>query len=281
MFTDFVILRSLDDTFVSDLIGSIGIGELFTLVYELPAATLHQAELAGIVRRRYQAPIFETLRTRGSEDRNTSPPLRSRIDHEQPRAGRLEWLDIFLELRVSAVVESRASRLEGIRPRDLMAELGEPTSLEELRAALEAEFGESVTRAFFDTLRITTFEEFTRRPKVFLEFVAEALPPFDPADPAHQRSFPLLVCLKVEPTLDIGDALRRARLCRGLLEHERQHVETYGDAEVRCPYAFISLFPESAATDTAIPGHTSAQVMSETRSLFAAEQMAAHFLTGA
>lgn len=277
-FSDRISLRFLDDTFLEALVGQLGLPALFAIAFELREATVHDVQLTGVRRRKFQVPVFETVRTHGSEDHLASPPKRIRLDRQQPRAGRLGWVDVLVELEVRAVLERRATPPERMDSKDLLAELGDPADLDELRTALEGRFGPSVAEEALERLSVTSIEEFRRRAPRLVELVGEPPPPFDPNDPASAESFPLLVCFRLEPELDIAGALRQAQLSRSLLEAERQYVEVYGEAEVRRPYAFVSLFPASAATGGVLPGLSPEELRTQTRALFAAEEMAAHFV---
>jgi hypothetical protein len=278
-FKDRLALRFLDDAFVSDLISNqIGLNSLFDFSFHLNKGELQAVSLQSVGRRQFERPVFETLRMSGTEYRQSTPPESVQIKREHPRQGRLTWIDVFLEARLSATVRPLAGEGGTIKVHDLLAELGDPSDLSELRNALADKYGESAVDAIFKTLGITTFEEFRDRGSRFISLASEAPPPFDPQDPANTHHFRLPMCFRFEEDLSLLSALNMAKLCRSVLEHERQHREEESEAEVRRPYAFVVVFPDSAAVDGLIPGATAADIKASTRQLFAAEEMVAHFM---
>lgn len=278
---DRLTLRLLDDAFVSDLLATqIGLAPLFGLTYQLEAGIVHQVALTRIRRRQFQVPLFQTVRTRGSDERQGANPERIRIDREQPRKGRLEFLDAEIEIVVTATIEDRATRVRQITATDLLTELGNPANMVALRAALVAQYGAFVADHAIEKLHIESVEELARRGALSFRIESEPAPPFDPDDPANRRELPLQFCIKVVPQLDPVVALRDAKLCRLLIEEERRSPETVGGAEVRRPFLFLALFADSAAADNAIPGLTAAQIKTQVRDLFNREEMVAHFVAG-
>lgn len=278
-FKDRLALRFLNDAFVSDLIfNQIGLNSLFDFSFHLTKGELHAVSLQSVGRRQFERPVFETLRMSGTEHRQSTPPERVQINREHPRHGRLTWVDVFLEARLRATVRPSAGEGGTVTVRDLLAELGDPSDLSELRTALADKYGESAVDAIFEALGITTFEEFRDRGSRFISLASEAPSPFDPQDPANTHDFRLPMCFRFEEDLNLLTALNSAKLCRSVLEHEQQHSEKETVAEVRRPYAFVVVFPDSSAIDGLIPGATAAEFKASTQQLFAAEEMVAHFV---
>lgn len=276
-FQDRMLIRLLEDGFVEDLLDQVGLDRLFAISRELDVGEVKQLAFDGLKRRQIAMPVFETLRATSSDERLLPSAERWRGDREQPRQGRLVWLDAFLEVQIKATIDPRTARLEQITAADLLTALGGPQSLAELRTALDARYGTAVAAAAFEALHITSFEEFRRRGSRLLELRSGPVAPFDPADPANARAYTLLVCLVAADQLLLAEVLRGAKLGRSMLEHERQHRELFEDGEVKRPYVFVVLFPEDAAQGDLLPGLSAAEVRERTRALFAAEEMAAHF----
>lgn len=277
-FIDQTSLRFLDPAFIRDLVGDLGIETLFALSYRLPSAELRSLEIAEIVRRTFQKPIFETLRVRGSDARSSSPPERVQVDREQPRRGRLEWLDVLLELQLRARIHDQRAPLEGASSRSLLDTLGHPESFEAFRAALEARHGERLAAEMLERLKIRTMDDVRRKAGLLVGVAATEPAPYDPTDPASEYLLPLVLCIQIEPDLNLSQSLRNAKLRRSLLEHERNQPEILRGAEIRRPYVFLSIFPASVAIDDAVPGLSADEIKTRTRALFAAEEMSAHFL---
>ncbi len=277
-FADDMLLRFLDDGFVSGVLAAVGEDTLFNTTYDAQQFDVEDAALASIERRQFEAAAFETIRTTGTDERSGAAPDRSRIDRAQPRLGRLSWVDVFLDVALNIKLRSQAAPLESVTVSDLLEELGPVATIADLRTKLKTRFADSVVDAFFSQLRITNLEEFRRRGSLWLEFAYKTPPPYDPNDPANMRRFLVNVCVKFQPELAIRDTLREAKLCRSILENEHDYAENFAGGEVANPYVFLVIFPESAATNNAIPGLTANQIKSKVKALFAAERMVAHFV---
>jgi hypothetical protein len=183
-----------------------------------------------------------------------------------------------VELRLSAKVHDTGSPIKEIGSKDLLAELGNPSTLPQLRTALRDRYGDTVVAEAFKKLRIRTFEEFRKRGARFLKIIAEQAPPYDPNDPANVRTYPLCICIRLEPLLRLSETMRTAKFCRNLLENERDHREIFDGVQIKRPYVFLVLFPESTATDNVIPGLSAAELKTQTQSLFDTEEMVAWFI---
>jgi len=202
---------------------------------------------------------------------------RVKVDRAQPRYGRLAWVDVFLDVLLATKVESKAMAIETITAQSLLEKLGGVVSMQDLKNKLAALYPASVVDAFFKKLRITSVGDFKKHPTLFLEFVYKAPPPFDPADPQNSRSFRLNVCVQFQPELKISEALQAAKLCRSILENERDFAQTFNGGDIDTPYAFVVIFADSAVVDGGLPNLTAAQIKTNIKSLFLAERMLAHF----
>ena len=279
-FSDQMYLRFLDDGFVQDLlVNQLGLPTLFQITYDAQDMELQSAALAGVPARVFQMPAFETIRTTGTEERTLPDPQRVRIDHAQPHYGRLEWVDVLLDVQLSTKVHVTAAPIDRITVQNLIDKLGGVASIADLQTKLKALYPDSVVNAFFDRLRVTTVEDFKQRANLFLEFVYRAPAPFDPNDPQNARAFSLNVCVRFQPDLNIAGALQGAKLCRTILENERDAMESFAGGDIKAPYAFVVIFPDGVATDNALPGLTAAQIKASTKALFQSENMLAHFVT--
>jgi hypothetical protein len=223
-------------------------------------------------------PAFETIRTNGIDERIIPSTERVKVDRAQPRYGRLAWVDVFLDVVLSTKVASKKMPIESISSQDLLEKLGGVTSITDLKNKLAALYPPSIVDAFFKQLRISTIEDFRSRPSRFLEFVFKAAPPFDPNDPQNARNFSLNVCVQVQPDPKIGEALQMAKLCRSILENERDFAQTFNGGDIETPYAFVVIFADSVIQDNVVGNLTRAQLKSGIKSLFQAEGILAHFL---
>jgi len=280
-FANQMLLRFLQDAFVEDLLkNQLGLATLFNLTYEVKDIDLKEISLAGIKQRQFQMPAFETIRTTGMEERIVPTPERVQVNHEQSRLGRLAWVEVFLEILLSTKVHDKSAPIEKITVTHLIEKLGGVASLNELRTKLKTLYPDSVVEAFFKELRISSVEEFKRRGNLFLEFIYKTPPPFDPNDPQNARAFHVNVCVQFQPELKITEALQNAKLCRSILENEKDFAETFEGGEIKTPFVFVVIFPDSVVTNDSIPGLTAEQARTGIKALFATEKMLAHFITG-
>jgi len=279
VFSDQLLLRFLQDNFVQDLLtNQLGLADLFNLTYEVEDIDLKQIALAGVERKEFESPAFETIRTSGINERIVPAAERFKIDRAQPRYGRLAWVDVFLDVLLATKVESKATPIDSVTGQSLIDKLGGVASMADLKNKLAALYPPSVVDAFFKQLRITSVDDFKSRPTLFLEFIYQAPPPFDPNDLRNARNFRLNVCVQFQPELKIGEALQAAKLCRSILENEHNFAQTFDGGEIDRPYAFVVIFADSAITDNALPNLTAAQIKANIKSLFQAERMLAHFV---
>jgi hypothetical protein len=279
VFVDQMLFRFLQDDFVQDLLTKqLGLSTLLNLTYKLEDIEFKQIALAGVQRREFEFPAFETIRTSGIDERIMPTAERVKVDRTQPRYGRLAWIDVLLDVLVSTKVASKRMPIEKITAQDLLGKLGGVTSMADLKNKLAASYPPSVVDAFFKQLRIASVDDFKSRPTLFLEFVYRAPPAFEPNDPRNARDFRLNLCVQFQTELKVGEALQTAKLCRSILENEKDFVQTLDDGEIHTPYAFIIIFAESAVVDGALPDLSAVQIKAGIRSLFQAERMIAHFI---
>jgi hypothetical protein len=186
-------------------------------------------------------------------------------------------VDIFLDARLNVQTASTASPIDHITTRSLLDKVGPVATLTDLKAKLELLFAPSVVDAIFAELRITSIEEFQKQPALFLEFVYKPPPPFDPLDAANTRVFPLNVCIQVQDTFNVREALQAAKICRSSLEYEEDHQDMIAGANVITPYAFVVVFPNALIVDGTIPGMTAPAIKAAVTSMYKAEHLLAFF----
>ena len=280
-FTNQLLVKFLDAAFIDDLLTTqLGLTQLFATTYGTDDIDLKSVALDAVERVQFAAPAFETLRASGLAEKITPSAERVQLSRTYPRRGRLEWVDVFLKLRLAATVQALTSPIDTIAVRRLVEDLGGVASLADLRAKLLTRYPLSVVDAFFTRLRITSLEDFLQRGNLLVELVFKAPPAFDPQDPGNARLFRLNVCVRFQATLEVGEALRGAKLCRSILENERDFADHYEGGDIKMPYVFVVLFPASTAVADAIAGLTAAQIQSRVASVFTSEAMLSHFVAG-
>lgn len=281
-FADQMLLQFLQDAFVTDfLTNKVGLPAIFTAAYDLTDLQLQDLTLASVDRKIFESPTFESIRITGSHERITPSSERSQMERSMKRYGRLVWAEVQLDLSLGTKVSVTAMPIDSIRTANLIDDLGGVASLADLRTKLLTRYAPSVVDAMFQTLRITTIEDFKERMNLLVQLFFKPAPPFDPNDPNSARVFPVTVCVKFQPDLNISDALQAAKLCRAVMEKETDFNPSSDGAEVKTPYVIVTVYPDSVVKDNAIPGLTAAQIRTEVQSLFTAEGMVANFFVGA
>ncbi len=283
-FIDQLILSFSRPSFIDNfLTAEVGAGTLFDLTYAPETIDLQSVTFATdanghvIVDTSFGMPVLETIRSTATHERILPDPARTQVREEKRRRGRLEWVDVFLQVRLDAQVHDLSAPIQEITVEDLFHRIGTVNSLPELRTALLALYPESVVDAFFERFRITSIEEFQQRGNLFLTFVFEEPPPFDPEDPQAARTYNVNACILVVDQLDVAGALQRAQLCRSILQNEYDYAESFEGGEIKAPYAFIVIFPDDAVSNNVIPGLNANEIRSQIKDVLATEGMFAHF----
>lgn len=279
-FTDQMFIRFLEDVFVEDLLkNQIGLPTFLNLTYESDDIEIKEIDLESIRDRQFQMPTFETIRTKGTEERIMPTPERIQVNHEQSRYGRLSWIEVFLNVLLSTKVHSIGAPIEKITTKNLLTKIGGASSITDLKNKLKALYPDSVVDTFFKKFRISTVEEFKRRCNLFMEFIFQTPPPYDPSEPQNARIFKVNICVKFQPEFKIAETLQEAKLCRSILENEKDFAETFDGGTVKVPYVFLIIFPDGVIKNNDIPGMTAAQIKTSIKGLFSAENMVAYFIT--
>ena len=275
-------LQFLQDTFVADfLTNKVGLPVIFNAAYDLVDVELQDLTLGSVDQKIFQSPTFESIRVYGTHEKITPSSERSQMERTLKRYGRLVWAEVQLNLTLDTKLHFTAMPIDSIRTANLIEDLGGVASLADLRTKLLARYAPSVVDAMFQTLRISTVEDFEERMNLLVQLFFKPAPAFDPADPNNSRTFPVSVCVKFQPDLNVSDALQAAKLCRAVMEKETDFMPNPNGAELKTPYVIVTVYPDSVVKDNAIPGLTSSQIRTEVQSLFSAEGMVANFFVGA
>lgn len=277
-FADLLLLQFQQPAFVTDfLTNQLGLDALFAATYTAEDIAAHSLKVVAISKLESEMPAFETIRQRGMNEKINPGSEWVKVDRSYYRMGRLSWVDVYLDVLLGSDVESTAMPIESITSQDLMAALGPVNSLNDIRTKLATMYAPSVVDAFFQQLRILTFEDFTREPGLFLKFVYGAPAPFTPGDPNNAKLFRVNVCVQIQTTLAVSEALQGAKLCRGILENDNEYKRTFDGGEIANPFALVAVFPDSLVVDNAIGTLTAADIRTGIKQLFTSEGMFAHF----
>lgn len=285
-FVDLMTIKLSDDAYVACLSGGESFYlDLFNTTYvneDLAVKGLEKFQNGDLILvrdRRIQMPVFETIRTVGTDERIVLDSQRVQLRRKQPRQGRLTWVDVFLDIALRVNVHDERSPIEAITITELFDEIGGAASLEELRNKLTARYDVDAVNAFFERFHISTLDEFKRRGPLFIKFIFEEAPKYDSENPGNIRNYRLNLCIMIEPALNISDSLQRAQLCRSILLYEHEYADIVEGGDVVSPYTFIVIFPDDSVTDGWIPGSNADQCKVIIQDLFRAENMFALFLS--
>lgn len=277
-FVDSTLFRFGQDAFVSEMLThGLGLETVFNMSFALADFELESVALSAIFGRSYKVPVFETVRTDGTEEQILPDSKRVRTQRTSYRFGRLDWIDVTFKATLLTRMKMLVAPLQSATVEMLHDRLGEVSSLAILRSKLEVLYAPSVVDALFARLKISTLTDFERRQHLFIELVGAEPPAFEAADPSTARDYDIVVCVKISEAFDVAGALQAAKLCRDILEHESVPDETEG-VERSTRHTFVTLFPNEAVTDTTIPGHSAAETKDAVSRLFTTERMFAHFI---
>lgn len=255
----------------------LGAQALFDLTYDVEDVEIKAIEIGSVIDKHFGIPVFETIHTTATHERIIPDTQRTQVRQSQPRLGRLAWIDVLLEVRLSASIHDLSAKIKEITVEDLFHKIGDVSTLAELRAALAVLYPTSIVDVFFERFKITSIDEFKQRGNLFVTFVFEQPPAYDSQDPSAAKAYSVNVCVLVAGELEVVEALQRAKLCRSILENERDYMETFSGGDIKSPYAFIMIFGDNAVRNNAIDGFTAAQIREYIKLVFTAEGMIAHF----
>jgi len=277
-FSDRLLVSFLQDAFVTDLLeNQVTLDALLDVVISPEGIGVEQLDVAGIRRREFALPVFETLHSHGTDEMLGTTSERTRIERTEPKRGRLAWVDVCLDVDLAAKVSLTGGPVDTIAVRNLVKKLEPFNTMAELRARMATLYPQSIVDAYFERFRITSVAQFRREPQLFLEIVSKQPPPFDPNDPSVSRRFRVTVCVQIQSEVRVGEALQAAKLSRAVLDGETAFVATNHEYEIVRAHAFLVLFPDASVTDATLPGMTAAQTKTGIRNLFRSEGMLAHF----
>lgn len=252
----------------------VGLRPMIDASYSMPDSSIDTVALQAIRRRDFAAPVFETSRTRGTDERVAAVTERIRVDRSQPRGGRTAWVDLRIDLLVRATITSTPRRPAGLDITDLVATIGTVGTFEDLRSRLSNVLGATAADALLKRFAITDVETFLAQPTLLVQFLAAA----ESGQEVKDLLLPLDVCVLLHDDVAVRESLRTAKLCRAILEHENDHAARVGDVEVVMPYVFVAVFPEAGVTDELIPGRSATETKAAVSDLFRAERMIACFV---
>ena len=212
---------------------------LFAALYDLPFATLQDVKSVDIVGTEFQRPFFPSKRTTGTWTQTIPSHTRTDVLYEGSDGLAPEWIDLSALLSTTVVLQVDAGGIQSAR----VGDIGAYTTL----AEFQAKFRYFDLNAFMAARGITTVEQLKAAYQYMLaEVTFKAPPPFNSNDPANTRRFEVHLAVLIRDMLDLGAALRGAKLARAAIDQSVAYQRTEQEAEVRTAYAPIVIFPQAS-----------------------------------
>ncbi|WP_225731773.1 MULTISPECIES: hypothetical protein [unclassified Nocardia] len=245
---DTVLLRLATASGVHDLVfpandtGHTRIRTLFTSVYQLPFAVIHDVtavDVAGIVCAR---PLYPVVRRTGNWTQTMPGHIRTDVDIVGSDGVAPQWVDVVADLAVTVVLEIDPGELDSLR----IGDLGDFTTLDQFRA----KFRYFDFDAFMREHRLATVDDLKRAFRYLLaEVKLKPAPAFDPGAATNSRRLPLRVGILIRDNADITAALRDVRqMMAGYGPVVDEHTDR-DFAEIAAPIAPLVIFPAQSVPD--------------------------------
>ncbi len=277
-FADQMLLRFLQGAFVTDFLQNrIGLPAILNASYRLDDFDLQKLTLDSVLGTEFESPTLQTIRVKGTEEQITPCSTRLQMTRDLQGFGRLVWVDVSLDVLLSTKLQDNRMPIDSITTQQLLDQIGGAATLNELRTKLVALYSPDVVDAMFTRVRVTTIAELKERLNYLVTFLFKAPDPFNPADPANSHLLRTTVCVNFQEDLNVSTALQNAKLSRKVLDREQESGPLPEGIEPIHKQVFVTVFPDSAAVDNAIPGLNAAAIKTGVQSLFSAEGMIANF----
>jgi hypothetical protein len=268
-FADSLMLRYLDPANVDSLLVSLAdvsksrVKALVAQVFEPRLLTVQSVDSVNVLTKAFQVPLVEPNTVRGTWEKLLPVSERALATIDIPAIAQTNWVDMVLDTTVTVKVSSNDALLDAFGSEDV-SELSQ--------ADFIARFKFLNLPDLMSAAGVSTYQELQADfPRLYHLHYAGP-PPFDPNDPATQRTYKLRICaLFFGGALDLSAALRQTIQARRALDALHPHAETYEGGDVLSAGAWLGIFPASAIN----PPVTQDQVTA----LFAAEGLLAAFET--
>src|SRR5262245_20886984 len=111
-FVDATLLRFANTAFVTNLLNSIGPTAIFNATFDTTDIALQSVTLGAVSAPSYKVPTFETVRSKGMEERILPDTQRVRKERVVPRFGRLEWVDVAFDAGLNTKAQTLVAPLQ-------------------------------------------------------------------------------------------------------------------------------------------------------------------------
>jgi hypothetical protein len=220
-------------------VGYTRLKALFAALFDLPFASLHDVQSVDVLGTEFQRPFFPQRRTIGTWTQTIPNHTRTDVLYEGSDGFAAEWIDLSALLTTTVVLQVDAGGIESAR----VGDIGTFTTLAEFKA----KFRYFDLDAFMAAHGFTTVDQVKAAYQYLLaEITFKAPPPFDPNNPANTRRFEVHLAVLLRDALDLGAALRGAKLARTAIDQTLAFRREEQEAEVRTAYAPVVIFPAAS-----------------------------------
>ncbi len=134
-FVDATLLRFAQDAFVTDMLtNGVGLTALFNAAFQATEVQPQGFTMGQLSARAYKVPIYDSVRSNGTDERIVPDSQRVQISRVWSRLGRLDWIDVAFDAVLNTHVQTLVGPLQGISIETLEQKLGGVRSIDDLRA---------------------------------------------------------------------------------------------------------------------------------------------------
>lgn len=232
-------------------------------VYEPRLLTVQSLDLITVTAKSFQVPVLEPMPFNGTWEKILPQSERSLISFDLPAIAQTDWIDMALETTVTARVSATSAPLDTVASEDV-SELSQQDFV--------AKFQFLDLAGLMASAQVSTYQELQADfPRLYhLHYAAPA--PYNPNDPAAQRTYKLRVSVLFFSSLDLQGALRQVAQSRRAVDAVWPQPSEYEGGDLLASSAWIGVFPDSVFDPKTTP-----ITQDEVAALFAAQGWVAAF----
>ncbi len=209
---------------------------LLQSVYEPQLLTIQSLDSITVTAKSFQVPVVEPMPLSGTWEKIIPQSERSQISFDLTATAQTDWIDMTLETSVAARVSATSAPLDTITSEDVSG-LSQQDFI--------AKFQFLDLAGLMASAQVSTYQElqadFSRL--YHLHYAAPA--PYDPNDPAAQRTYKLRISVLFFSTLDLQGALRQVAQSQRAVDAVWPQPGEYEGGDLLAASAWIGVFPTS------------------------------------
>jgi len=209
---------------------------LLQSVYEPRLLTIQSLDSITVTAKSFQVPVVEPMPLSGTWEKIIPQSERSQISFDLTATAQTDWIDMTLETSVAARVSATSAPLDTVTSEDVSG-LSQQDFI--------AKFQFLDLAGLMASAQVSTYQElqadFSRL--YHLHYAAPA--PYDPNDPAAQRTYKLRISVLFFSTLDLQGALRQVAQSQRAVDAVWPQPGEYEGGDLLAASAWIGVFPTS------------------------------------